>query len=159
MPFWFCFYPRPPSLLLRLFFSIKRKSRTSCQLIALALGHSVLVDRKNFRELDAVKIVQIAEDDHENFGEARRGSLEGLLVCQHLCDEMVVAARVDEEPWKPARLFRSGCRGRTWKIQSLLLKKGRLSSEKVDTWPQGKTFAGLLCNQARAKIKLTKNKK
>ena len=28
---------------------------------------------------------------------ARRGSLEGLLVCQHLCDEMVV----DEEPSKP----------------------------------------------------------
>ena len=69
MPFWFYFYPRPPSLLLRLFRSIKRKSRTSCQPIALALGHSVLVDRKNFREL--VKIVQIAEDDHENFGEAR----------------------------------------------------------------------------------------
>ena len=50
---------------------------------------------------------------------ARRGSLEGLLVCRHLCDEMVV----DEEPSKPARLFRSGCRGRTGKIQSLLLKK------------------------------------
>ena len=40
-----------PSLLLRIFLSIKRKSRTSCQPIALALGHSVLVDRKNFREL------------------------------------------------------------------------------------------------------------
>ena len=31
---------------------------------------------------------------------ARRGSLEGLLLCRHLCDEMVV----DEEPSKPARL-------------------------------------------------------
>ena len=50
MPFWFYFYPRHPSLLLRLFLSIKRKSRTSCQPIALALGHSVLVDRKNFWE-------------------------------------------------------------------------------------------------------------
>ena len=87
---------------------------------------------------------------------ARRGSLEGLLVCRYLCDEMVF----DEEPSKPARLFWSGCRGRTGKVQSLLLKKGRLSSEKVDTWPQGKTFAGLLCNQARAKRKLRpKNKK
>ena len=66
---------------------------------------------------------------------------------------------VDEEPSKPARLFRSGCRGRTGKTQSLLPKKGRLSSEKVDTLPQGKTFAGLLCNRARAKRKLTKNKK
>ena len=45
------------------------------------------------------------------------------------------------------------------KKKSLLLKKGRLSSEKVDTWPQGKTFAGLLCNQALAKRKLNKNKK
>ena len=35
---------------------------------------------------------------------ARRGSLEGLLVCRHLSDEMVV----DEEPSKPAPLFRSG---------------------------------------------------
>ena len=34
---------------------------------------------------------------------ARRGSLEGLLLCRHLCDEMVV----DEEPSKTARL-RSG---------------------------------------------------
>ena len=60
---------------------------------------------------------------------ARRGSLEGLLVCRHLCDEMAV----NEEPSKPAQLFRSGCRERTGKIESLLLKKGRLSSEKVDT--------------------------
>ena len=73
----------------------------------------------------------------------------------YVCDEMVV----DEEPSKPARLFRSGCRGRTGKTESLLPKKGRLSSEKVDTLPQGKTFAGLLCNRARAKRKLTKNKK
>ena len=58
---------------------------------------------------------------------ARRGSLEGLLSCRHLCDEMVV----DEEASKPARLVRSGCRGRTGKTQSLP-KRGRLSSEKVD---------------------------
>ena len=42
---------------------------------------------------------------------------------------------------------------------SRLPKKGRLSSEKVDIWPQGKIFAGLLCNRARAKRKQTKNKK
>ena len=37
---------RPPSVLLRLFLSMKKKSRTSCQPIALVLGHSVLGDRK-----------------------------------------------------------------------------------------------------------------
>ena len=36
---------------------------------------------------------------------ASRGSLEGLLLCRHLCDEMVV----DEEASKPARLVRSVC--------------------------------------------------
>ena len=125
MPYAFRYFFRSPgpSLLLRLFLSMKRKSRTSCQLIALALGHSVLVDRKKER----VKIVHIAEEDHENFGEVR--ALEGLLVCRHLCDEMVV----NEEPPKPARLFWSGCRGRRGKTQSLLPPKGRLRSEKVDT--------------------------
>ena len=151
MPFWFYFYPRPPSLLLRLFLSIKRISRTSCQPIALALGHSVLVDWKNFREL--VKIVQIAEDDHENFGEVRVARK---------------ASRVSASLWwdggrrrtfEDCSTFPEWVQGKNRKIQSLLLKKGRLSCEKVGTWPRGKTFAGLLCNQARAKRKLTNKKK
>ena len=98
--FFFFSYPRPP-LLLHLFLSMKRKSRTSCQPIALALGHSVLGDRKKsfenlWRSSILPKVIMKTS--------ARRGSLEGLLVCRHLCDEMVV----DEEPSKPAPLFRSG---------------------------------------------------
>ena len=62
---------------------------------------------------ELVKIVHISEDD-QDFS-ARRGLLEGLLLCRHLCDEMVV----DEEPSKPARLVRGGCRGRTGKTQLL----------------------------------------
>ena len=59
-----------PSLLLRLFLSMKRKSRTSCQPIALAFGPlSAGWSKKIIREL--VKIVHIAEDDHEKFGKAR----------------------------------------------------------------------------------------
>ena len=147
----FFFFLRPPPLLLRLFLSMKRKSRTSCQPIALALGHSVLGDRK--KSLENLWRSSIFPKMIMNTS-ARRGSLEGLLLCRHLCDEMVV----DEEPSKPARLVRSECRGRTGKAQSLP-KKGSLSSEKMDIWPQGKTFAGLLCNRARAKRKQTKNKK
>ena len=151
MPFRFFFSFSVPLLYFFVSFSAWRKSRTSCQPIALALGHSVLGDRKkSFENLWRSSILpkMIMKTS------AERGSLEGLLLCRHLCDEMVV----DEEPSKPARLVRSGCRGRTGKTQSLP-KKGRLSSEKVDIWPQGKTFAGLLCNRARAKRKLTKNKK
>ena len=84
-------------------------------------------------------------------GEGRRKGFSGL--CRHLCDEMVV----DEEPSKPARLFRSGCSGRRGKTV-VATQKGRLSSEKVDTLPQGKTFAGLLCDRARAKRKVKKSK-
>ena len=43
--FFFVFL-HAPSLFLRLFLSMKRKSRTSCQPIALALGHSVFGYRK-----------------------------------------------------------------------------------------------------------------
>ena len=43
-----------------------------------------------------MEIVHIAEDDHENFGEARVAGR--ALLRQHLCDEMVVY----EEPSKPA---------------------------------------------------------
>ena len=50
---------------------------------------------------------------------ARRGSLEGLLLCRHLCDEMVV----DEEPSKPAQLVRSGCRGKNRKNTVATLKR------------------------------------
>ena len=129
----FFFFLRPPSLLLRLFLSmkeIKNKLSTDSPCFGpLSVGWS----KEIIREL--VKIVHISEDDHET--SARRGSLEGLLLCRHLCDEMVV----DEEPSKPARLIRSGCRGRTGKTQSLP-KKGRLSSEKVDIWPQGKLSMG-----------------
>ena len=69
----------------------------------------------------------ISEDDHENFGEERVAGRASLV--SSLCDEMVV----DEEASisKPARLVRSGCRGRTGKTQSLP-NRGRLSSEKVD---------------------------
>ena len=42
-----------------------------------------------------MKIVHVAEDVKTS---ATRGSLVGLLLCQHLCDEMVV----NEEPSKPA---------------------------------------------------------
>ena len=98
---FFFFLSAPPSLLLRLFLSMKRKSRTSCQPIALALGHSVLGDRKkSFENLCKSSILPKVIMKTS----ARRGSMEGLLVCRHLCDEMVV----DEEPSKPAPLFRSG---------------------------------------------------
>ena len=114
--FGFFFHPRRPSLLLRLFLSMKRKSRTSCQPIALALGHSVLSDRKkSFENLWKSSI--LPKMIMKTF--ARRGSLEGLLVCRHLCDEMVV----DEEPSKPAPLFRSGCRGRSGKTKLSLPNK------------------------------------
>ena len=70
MPFRFFFLFPSPSLLLRLFLSMKRKSRTSCQPIALAFGPlSAGWSKEIIREL--VKIVHIAEDDHENFGEGR----------------------------------------------------------------------------------------
>ena len=102
--FFFVFL-HPPSLFLRLFLRMKRKSRTSCQPIALALGHSVLRYRK--KSFENPKMIMETS--------ARRGSLEGLLLCRHLCDEMVV----DKEPSKPAQLVRGGCRGRTGKTQSL----------------------------------------
>ena len=148
--------PPPPPLLVRLFLSMKRKSRTSCQPIALALGHSVLGGRKkSFENLWRSSIFPKMIMNTS----ARRGSLEGLLLCRHLCDEMVV----DEEPSKPARLVRSGCRGRTEKTQSLP-KKGRLSSEKVDIWPQGKLSLGCCAigherKENKPKIKNKKNRK
>ena len=114
-----------PSPLVRLFLSMKRKSRTSCQLMALAFGPlRAGWSKKSFENLWRSSIMpkMIVKTS------ARRGSLEGLLLCRHLCDEMVI----DEEPSKPAWLFRSGCRGWTGKTQVLLPKKGRLSSEKVD---------------------------
>ena len=79
MPFRFFFHPRPPSLLLRLFFSLKRKSRTSCPPMALALGHSVLSDRKKssenlWRSSILPKMIMKTL--------ARRGSLKGLLVAR-----------------------------------------------------------------------------
>ena len=67
-----------PSLLLRLFLSRKRKSRTSWQPIALAFGPlSAGWSKEIIREL--VKIVHIAEDDHENFGEARVAGRASLV--------------------------------------------------------------------------------
>ena len=135
MPFLLYFYPHPrPSLLLRLFLSIKRKSRTSCQPIALALGHSVLVDRKNFREL--VKIVQIAEDDHENFGEARVAWR---------------ASRVSASLWWDGRrrrtfeacsTFPEWVQGKNRKNTVVATQKGRLSSEKWILDRRGKLSLG-----------------
>ena len=82
MPFRFFFlfdFPSP-SLLLRLFLSTKRKSRTSCrrQLKALAFGPLRAGGSKEIiREL--VKIVHIAEDEDENFGEARVAGRSSLV--------------------------------------------------------------------------------
>ena len=136
----------------------KRKSRTSCQPIALALGRSVLgrvIERNHARTCE----------DHPYCrkwsSEVRRG------------EQWRVAGRASR---MSAFLWWDGRRRRTiepcstfpeWvgageeqeNTQSLLPKKGRLSSEKVDTLPRGKPFAGLLCNRARAKRELTKNKK
>ena len=110
-----------------------------------------VIERNHSGEL--VKIIHIAEDDHENFGGARVAGRASL-----------VSASLwwDGRRWRTVEAcltFPEWVQGKTGKTQSLLPQKGRLSSEKVDTWPQGKTFAGLLCNRARAKTKLTKNKK
>ena len=75
---FFFLFPSP-SLLLRLFLSMKRKSRASCQPIALAFEPlSAGRSKEIIREL--VKIVHIAElDDHENFGEARVAGRASLV--------------------------------------------------------------------------------
>ena len=70
MPFrFFFFFLRPPSLLLRLFLSmkeIKNKLSTDSPCFGpLSVGWS----KEIIREL--VKIIHISEDDHENFGEER----------------------------------------------------------------------------------------
>ena len=147
---FFCFCSCPPLYFFVSFSAWKENQEQAVNRWPLHLGHSVVGGRKkSFENLWRSSVLpnMIMKTS------ARRGSLEGLLLCRHLCDEMVV----DEEPSEHAWLFRSGCRWRTGKTQSLLPKKGRLSSEKLDTWPQGKTFAGLLCNRARAKRKLTIN--
>ena len=78
MPFRFFFLSPFRPLLLRLFLSRKRKSRTSCQPIALAFGPlSARWSKEIIREL--VEIVHIAEDDHENFGEARVAGRASLV--------------------------------------------------------------------------------
>ena len=50
---------------------------------------------------------------------ARRGSLLGLLLCQHLCDEMVVY----EEPSKPALTFPEWVQGKNSKNTVVATKK------------------------------------
>ena len=152
----FFFFLRPPPLLLCLFLGMKRKLRTSCQPIALALGHSVLGDRK--KSLENLWRSSIFPKMIMNTS-ARRGSLEGLLLCRHLCDEMVV----DEEPSKPARLVRSGCRGRTGKTQSLP-KKVVWAAKKWIFDRRGKLSLGCCAigherKENKPKIKNKKNKK
>ena len=153
---------------------MKRKSRTSCQPIALALGHSVLGDRK--KSLESLWRSSIFPKMTMNTS-ARRGSLERLLLCRHIVMKwsstknhrsLLDLSGVDTGRGccVPPKKKQNAplCRGRTGKTQSLP-KKGRLSSEKVDIWPQGKTFAGLLCTRVRtkrkkkSKIKNKKNKK
>ena len=66
------FFLRPSPLLVLLFLSMKRKSRTSCQPIALALGHSVLGGRKKSLWRSSIFPKMIMNTS------ARRGSLEGF---------------------------------------------------------------------------------
>ena len=110
----------------------------------LSVGWSKEIIRK------LVKIVHIAEDDHENVAEARVAWR---------------ASRLSASLWGDGRrrktieafsTFPEGCVGRTGESTVVTTPKGRMSSQKVDTSPQGQTFAGLLCNQALAKTKLTK---
>ena len=76
--FFFVFL-HAPSLFLRLFLSMKRKSRTSCQPIALALGHSVFGYRRNHSKTCEDDRPYISEDDHENFGEERVAGRASLV--------------------------------------------------------------------------------
>ena len=155
MPFrFFFFYPVP---LLYFFVSvpqhekeIKNKLSTDSPCFGpLSVGWS----KEIIRELVKIVHTSIAEDDHENFGEARAAGR---------------ASRVSASLWWDGRrqrtiaacsTFPKWVQGKNRKNTVVATQKGRRSSEKVDTRPQGKTFAGLLCNRARAKRKLTKIKK
>ena len=111
---------------------------------------SVGISKEIIREL--VKIVHISEDDHENFGEERvagRASLVSSSLWWNGRRQRTIEACSTCSGWVQGKNRKN----------TVATPKGRLSSEKVDIWPQGKTFAGLLCNRARAKRKLTKNKK
>ena len=124
MPFRFFFFLSPSSLLLRLFLSMKEiKNKLSTD--SPCLGHSVLGDRKkSFENLWRSSIFpkMIMKTS------ARRGSLEGLLLRRHRCDEMVV----DEEPSKPARLVRSRCLKKKKCLQGENRKNTVATPKKVD---------------------------
>ena len=111
---------------------------------------SVGWSKEIIREL--VKIVHISEDDHENFGEERvagRASLVSSSLWWNGRRRRTIEACSTCPEWMQGKNRKN----------TVATQKGRLSCEKVDIWPQGKTFAGLLCNRARVKRKLTKNKK
>ena len=126
MPFRFFFFSLSPSLslLLRLFLSRKRKSRTSCQPIALAFGPlSAGWSKESIREL--VEIVHIAEDDHENIGETRVAGRASLVSASLWWDSRL------RRTIEACLTFPEWVQGKNRKNTVVATKKGRLGSKKL----------------------------